>query len=134
MLAAPHDCASARHRLVQAQPAAAGQPGRRIFGNFALELTACESHNVHVLLRVSGARWCRYNLLREDSEGWAKVLDVLGHPLPADLSPAALGQTVRPPVCTPGSHAVKLSPTGLRVSPGAGVYQGAGCAESPSAG
>ena len=37
--------------------------------------------------------------MREDSEGWAKVLDVLSHPLQTALSPAALSQTVsRPPM------------------------------------
>lgn len=49
------------------------------------------------------APWCRYNLLREDSEGWAKVMDVLNLPMEAEPSAAAINQTVRPCACL---HAV----------------------------
>ena len=38
---------------------------------------------------------CRYNLLREDSEGWAKVMDVLNIPMDSAPSAAAISQTVR---------------------------------------
>ena len=42
---------------------------------------------------------CRYNLLREESEGWAKAVDVLNQEQPQQLSPQALQQMVRP--CQP---------------------------------
>ena len=37
----------------------------------------------------------RYNLLREESEGWAKAVDVLNQKQPTHLSPEALQHMVR---------------------------------------
>lgn len=37
----------------------------------------------------------RYNLLREESEGWAKAVDVLYQKQPCELAPEALQHMVR---------------------------------------